>query len=595
VLVLVTGAALLRWPAAAPWAVWVWEAGLIVTGAPVVWRTVRGIFAGRLAADVVATLAIVGAALLLLPLAGLIVVIMQTGGEALERYAEGRASFAVRELEAAAPRFAHRIRDGDTEDISVGEIVVGDQLLVRPGEMLPCDAEVTSGRSHVDVSRITGEPVPVSASPGTRLLSGSLNGEALLTVRAVALASESQYARIVDLVRSAQSSKAPLQRLADRYAVWFTPVTLAVCVVAYVASGDLVRVLAVLVVATPCPLILATPVAILGGINRAARRQIIIRNGTALEQLGQVTTAVFDKTGTLTIGHPEVSHVVARAGFDEHALLRLAAGVEQGSSHQLARTVVDAARAGELEIPEPRWVREDPGRGVIGDVDGHTVAVGARSFVLEQAAHADGNVEALASAVTGLRAFVAVDGDVTGAIGFADQTRAELGRSIEQLTRLGVRRTLVVSGDRAENVRAAAEQAGVSDVYGDLLPQDKVAIVRALMADGETVMMVGDGTNDAPALSTAHVGVALAAHGGGIVAEAAGVVLLADDLSRVPDAIAIGRRTMRIARQSIWVGLGLSAVGMVFAALGALPPVAGAVVQEGIDLAVILNALRTSR
>jgi heavy metal translocating P-type ATPase len=594
-LVLVTGAALLRWPATSPWAAWVWEAGLIVTGAPVTWRTVRGVIRGRLAADVVATLAIIGAVLLLLPLAGLIVVIMQTGGEALERYAEGRASFAVRELEAAAPRIAHRIRNGDTEDIPVGDIAAGDQLLVRPGEMLPSDAEVTGGRSHVDVSRITGEPIPVSASPGTRLLSGSLNGEALLTVRALAPASESQYARIVDLVRSAQTSKAPLQRLADRYAVWFTPVTLAVCLVAYLASGDVVRVLAVLVVATPCPLILATPVAILGGINRAARRQIIIRNGTALEQLGQVTTAVFDKTGTLTIGRPEVSRIVARDGFDERELLRLAAGVEQGSSHQLARTVVDAARAGGLEIPEPHWVREDAGRGVIGDVDGHTVAVGARTFVLEQAARADGNVEALASVVTGLRAFVAVDGEVTGAIGFADQTRAELGRSVEQLTRLGVRRTLVVSGDRTENVRAAAEQAGVSDVYGELLPQDKVAIVRELMSQGETVMMVGDGTNDAPALSTAHVGVALAAHGGGIVAEAAGVVLLADDLSRVPDAIAIGRRTMLIARESIWVGLGLSAIGMVFAALGALPPVAGAVLQEGIDLAVILNALRSSR
>ncbi|HET7563632.1 MAG TPA: heavy metal translocating P-type ATPase, partial [Gemmatimonadaceae bacterium] len=578
-----------------PWAVWVWQAGLIVTAAPVVWRTARGIVHGRLAADVVATLAIIGAVLLVLPLPGLIVVIMQTGGEALERYAEGRASFAVRELEAAAPRIAHRIVDGETDDIPVADIAVGDELLVRPGEMLPCDVEVVSGRSHVDVSRITGEPIPISASPGTRLLSGSLNGESLLTVRALALASESQYARIVDLVRSAQASKSPLQRLADRYAVWFTPITLAVCLIAYIASGDPVRVLAVLVVATPCPLILATPVAILGGINRAARRQIVIRNGTALEQLGQVTTAVFDKTGTLTIGRPEVSRVVARDGLDDREVLRLAAGVEQGSSHQLARTVVDAARAAELEIPEPRWVREDPGRGVVGDVDGHTVAVGARSFVREEASRANGSAAALAHTVSGLRAFVAIDGDIQGAIEFADQTRAELSRSIAQLDRLGVRRTVIVSGDHADNVRAVAERAGVGDIYGDLLPQDKVAIVRDLMQQGETVMMVGDGTNDAPALSTAQVGVALAAHGGGIVAEAAGVVLLADDLSRVADAIRIGRRTMRIARESIWVGLGLSAIGMVLAAFGKLPPVAGAVLQEGIDLAVILNALRTSR
>jgi heavy metal translocating P-type ATPase len=560
-----------------------------------VWRTVRGVIAGRLAADVVATLAITGAVFLVQPLAGLIVVIMQTGGEALERYAEGRASFAVRELEAAAPRIAHRVDDGDTTDIPVDRIAVGDHLLVRPGEMLPCDAEVIAGRSHVDVSRITGEPLPVTALPGTRLSSGSLNGEGALGVRALARASESQYARIVELVRSAQASKSPLQRLADRYAVWFTPVTLAVCLVAYLFSGDAVRVLAVLVVATPCPLILATPVAILGGINRAARRQIIVRNGTALEQLGQVTTAVFDKTGTLTIGRPAVSRVIARNGRGERELLRVAAGVEQGSSHQLARTVDVAARTAGLEIPDPQWVREDPGRGVSGEIGGRIVAIGARSFVRAQLSRANGELGQLADAVTGLRAFVAIDGVAEGAIQFADQTREELGRSIARLTGLGVRRILIVSGDHLDNVRAVGAIAGVADVYGDLLPEDKVAIIRELVARGETVMMVGDGTNDAPALSTAQVGVALAEHGGGIVAEAAGVVLLADDLSRVADAIRIGRRTMRIARQSIWVGLGLSALAMVFAAFGALPPVAGAVLQEGIDLAVILNALRTSR
>ena len=593
--VLLVGGALRLVPDTARWGPIVWEAGLIVTAAPVAWRTVRGVFAGRLAADVVATLAITAAILLVQPLAGLIVVIMQTGGEALERFAEGRASSAVRELEAAAPRIAHRMRDGTTEEIAVGEIAAGDRLLVRPGEMLPCDAEVTAGRSHVDVSRITGEPIPVTALPGTRLMSGTLNGEGLLTVRARARASESQYARIVELVRSAQERKAPLQRLADHYAVWFTPITLAACLVAYLATGDPVRVLAVLVVATPCPLILATPVAILGGINRAARRQIIVRDGTALEQLGQVTAAVFDKTGTLTIGRPAVSRVVSRDGFDEHELLRLAAAVEQGSSHQLARTVIDAARAAALDLPDPQWVREDPGRGVVGRVAGRIVTIGARSFVQEHARHPDGELEELASSVAGLRAFVAVDGDVEGAIEFADRTREDLGRSIAQLTRLGVRRVLIVSGDHLENVRAVGHIAGVADVYGDLLPEDKVAIVRELVARGETVMMVGDGTNDAPALSTAQVGVALAAHSGGIVAEAAGVILLADDLSRVAEAMHIGRRTMRIARESIWVGLGLSAIAMVFAAFGALPPVAGAVLQEGIDLAVILNALRTSR
>lgn len=594
-LVLSAGALLLRLPPAAARAVWVWEFGLVVAAAPVVWRTMRGVAQGRFASDLVATLAIVGSLLLLMPLPGLIVVIMQNGGEALERYAEGRATFAVRELEAAAPRTAHRIRDGQIEDVPVADVAIGDELLVRPGEMIPCDATVLDGRSHVDVSRITGEPIPVATSPGTRLLSGTMNGEALLTIRALAPASESQYARIVELVRSAQASKSPLQRLADRYAVWFTPLTLATCAVAWLLSGDAVRVLAVLVIATPCPLILATPVAILGGINSAARRQIVVRNGTALEQLGKVTVAVFDKTGTLTIGRPAVSRVVPADGTSADTVLRLAAGVEQGSSHQLARTVVDAARAAALDIPDPRWAREDPGRGVLGEVDGHLVTVGARSFALEHMRDPDGALHTDAQLGAALRAFVTIGGAMAGVIEFADQTRAELARFIAQLTRLGVHRILIVSGDHLENVRAVGDIAGIAEVYGDLLPEEKVAIVRELVASGETVMMVGDGTNDAPALSTAQVGVALAAHGGGIAAEAAGVVLLADDLSRVADAIRIGRRTHRIARECILAGLGLSAVGMLFAAGGALPPVAGAIAQEAIDLAVIVNALRASR
>src|SRR6185437_10789269 len=318
------GALLLRLPSAAAHAVWVWEYGLIVAAAPLVWRTVRDALRGHLAADLVATLAIAGSLLLLMPLPGLIVVIMQSGGEALERYAEGRASFAVRELEAAAPRTAHRVRQGSTEDIPVADIAVGDELLVRPGEMIPCDAIVQEGRSHVDVSRITGEPLPVATAPGTRLLSGTMNGESLLTIRASALASESQYARIVELVRTAQSSKAPLQRLADRYAVWFTPATVIACAAAWFATHDSLRVLAILVVATPCPLILAAPVAIIGGINRAARSQIIMRHGAALERLSAVTVAVFDKTGTVTVGRPRVREVKPTAAFAANDVLRYA-------------------------------------------------------------------------------------------------------------------------------------------------------------------------------------------------------------------------------------------------------------------------------
>lgn len=578
----------------------VWLLGLVVTGLPVVWRTFRDVARAHFATDLVATLAVIAALVLREPLAGLVIVLMQTGGEALERYAEGRASAAVRDLEAAAPRVAHRMVDARVDDVAVDAVRVNDLLLVRPGELVPCDAVVIEGQSAVDASRLTGEPLPVAAAPGVRLLSGSANGEAALVVRAVAVARESEYARIVELVRSAQASKAPLQRLADRYAVWFTPLTLAVCAAAWVAGGDPRRVLAVLVVATPCPLILATPIAIIGGINRAARRQIIVRNGGALEALSLATAAVFDKTGTLTVGRPEVHRVVASDGWSERDLMRLAGGVEMGAGHLLARTLVTAAER-TLEpgqhLPRASDVIETPGRGVTGVVDGHRVCVGARGHIADAcpaAAPSLAALEARTATDAGLRAYVAVDDRTVGVVEYADRVRDETPRVLADLASLGVRRTVLLSGDHGANVRAVASAVGLTDARGDLLPGDKVAAVRALADEGEHVLMVGDGTNDAPALSSATVGIALAAHGGGITAEAADVVILTDDLARVPEAIRISRRTMRIARQSLIVGLGLSGVAMIVAAFGGIVPIAGALLQEAIDVAVILNALRAS-
>ena len=578
------------------WSHSVWMAGLLITGMPVALRTIAGLFRGRAAADVVAMLAIVSAILLGEPLAGLVVVLMQTGGEGLERFAEGRASAAVRALEDAAPRVAHRLTtSGAVEDIPADAVAVDDLLLVRPGEMLPCDAVVTHGSSHVDVSRLTGEPVPVSAAAGTTLSSGAVNGESPLTLRATALASESLYARIVELVRSAQASKAPLQRLADRYAVWFTPLTLAVCIVAYLVSHDARRVLAVLVVATPCPLILAAPVAIIGGLNRAARRQIVIRNGGALEQLGSVTTAMFDKTGTLTVGRPSLTRVVALAPFTEAGVLALAGAVEHGSGHLLARSVVESASAGGLALPTATDIHESPGEGVEGRADGRHVMVGARSYVHRLAPGAIAALDAADGHRAALRAYVAVDGAPAGFLEFADAVRPEAAALLRRLGELGIRRVALLSGDRKENVEALSARLGFTEAHAGLLPHDKVALVRSAMAAGEHVVMIGDGTNDAPALSTATVGIALASHGGGITAEAADIVILADDLGRVADAIETSRRTMRIARQSIWTGLGMSGVAMIVAAAGYIPPIVGAVIQEVIDVAVILNALRAAR
>jgi heavy metal translocating P-type ATPase len=551
---------------------------------------------GRFAADLVAMLAIIGALLLREPLAGLIVVLMQTGGEALEHYAQGRASEALRELESAAPRLAHRIVGGNVVDVEADVVRVGDELLLRPGELLACDATVVEGRSHVDTSRLTGEPAPVTAEAGTHLLSGSLNLEGPLTLEVTAPASESQYARIVELVRTAQGSKAPLQRLADRYAVWFTPITLALCAITYVLSGDATRVLAVLVVATPCPLILATPVAVIGGINRAARHGIIFRNGTALEQLGGVSTAIFDKTGTLTIGRPEVARVLALPPLTGDEVLRLASGVEQGSGHLLARTLVQEAEARGIDPPAAKNVSEAPGQGVSGNIEGRQVTVGGWSFVVDRHPAAQAELRALrtADSTPGLRAYVAIDGHGAGVVEYADRLRPELTGFIPRLQQLGIRRVLLLSGDDQANATSVARAVGIGEAHGDLLPEAKVAYVQRLMQEGDGVLMVGDGTNDAPALGTATVGVALASSGGGISAEAADAVILADDPTRVADAIEISRRTLRIARQSIWTGLGLSGTAMVVASFGYIPPIAGAILQEVIDVAVILNALRAT-
>ena len=598
-LFLVAGTMCVLFPAGAAWRDRIWFVGLVICGMPVAWRTLREMLRGNFASDVVAMLAIVGAIALGQPLAGLVVVLMQTGGEALEAYAVARASSAVQALEADAPRLAHRVVNGSVVDIAATEIAPGDQLLVRPGELVPCDCTVIQGTSHLDTARLTGEAIPVRAVPGSSLMSGSANQEGALTVNAIRSSQESQYAKIVELVRSAQASKSPLQRTADKWAVWFTPLTIAACATAWLVSHDWTRVLAVLVVATPCPLILAAPVAIIGGINRAARRSIIVRNGSALEALASVTTAVFDKTGTLTIGQPSMRQIIS----DEHSgdeaaaakLLRLAAAVEQGSGHLLARVIVDAAtrQNHDVRVMATSLV-EKPGSGVRGTVDGDVVAVGSADYVRETMPTLAARISALDADADGLRAYIGTSSGAVGRIEFADELRADLTPFFASLDHLGIRDTQLLSGDKTENVAKVAGAVGIKTFAGNLSPEDKVNRVRALEKSGRRVLMVGDGTNDAPALSAATVGVALAGHGGGVVAEAADVVLLIDDPSRVIEAIAIGRRSLRIARQSIGVGLGLSLIGMAVAATGHLTPIAGALTQEAIDVAVILNALRAS-
>ena len=575
------------------WADRAWLIALIATGSVVVMHTVRRALHGRWASDLIAGLAIVGAAVMDQPLAGLIVVVMQTGGEALERYAEGRASEALRALEMDRPQRAHVRRDGIEIDVTAGDVLVGDTVVVRPGELVPCDGVVTEGNSNLDTSRLTGEPLPVAIVSGSAVMSGSINGDRVFALRATAEAEASQYARIVELVRTAQESKAPFQRLADRYAVWFTPLAVVLASCAVLWSGDWNRALAVLVVATPCPLILAAPIAFMGGINRAARRQIIVRNGAALERLSRADVGVFDKTGTLTIGKPLVSAIAPTPGFAPRDLLQLAASAEQGSSHLLARTLVDAAIEERVELLPLRDGSESPGRGVVGMIGPHRVAIGSYSYIKDMLSDSTQGAP-LGPALNGLVAYVAIDGSFGGTVTYADALRPDASDILADLASLGIARRILLSGDHESNVRTIATLTGITEARSDLLPEDKVAAVRALSAAGATVMMVGDGTNDAPALSAADVGIALAGHGGGVASEAADIVILVDDLGRVGDAVRLSRRTMSIARQSVWVGLGLSGVAMVVAAFGYIPPTVGALLQEVIDVAVILNALRAS-
>ncbi len=559
---------------------------LVAGGAPLVFQTIRGMLHGRFAADIVAMLAIGTALVLGQYFAGAVIVLMQSGGEALEAYAMRRASDSLEALLSRAPTIAHRARGADVEDIPVDAVAVGDHLVVRPGDLVPVDAEVLEGTSTVDQSALTGEPLPLRAVVGTALLSGSVNLEGALRVRALRPSEQSQYQQIVRLVERARQEKPPIQRLADRFAIWFTPLTLAMCGVAYLLTGSATSVLAVLVVATPCPLILATPVAVIAGISRAADIGVIVKHGRAIEQLGLARAVVFDKTGTLTLGHPSVAHVDVLDGLAAPELLRLAAAVEQLSSHHLGRAVVDAGRGHFPSLPPVTEFHELPGRGVSGRVEGRLVSVGSPRYLR------DAGVSVADGSGDGTAAYVAIDGRVAGTIEFADRIRHQVPALLQRLTVLGVTETVMLTGDQEAPAEAIAAQAGIRTVRANLLPADKVAAVQELTERHGTVLMVGDGINDAPALAVATVGVAMGAHGTAVSAEAADVVLLVDDIARVGDAMAISRRMRRIALQSIGVGLGVSFALMVVASLGHITPAAGAVMQEALDAAVILNALR---
>lgn len=554
---------------------------------------VRDLLAGRLGVDAIAFVSMSAAIALGQPLAGAVVALMYSGGNVLEDIAVARAERNLRSLVDRAPREAHRRIDDSIEDVPVSAVAIGDRLLVRAGEVLPVDGVIDSPVATIDESALTGEPIPVTRTRGMAALSGSLNAGDSFELSVTAEAGASTYAGIVRLVTAAQTAKAPFVRLADRYALVFLPVTLAIALVAWWISGDLIRSLAVLVAATPCPLILAAPVAFIAGVAQAARRGILVKGGGPLEALARAHTVLFDKTGTLTVGGARLISVEVAPGEKADRVLMLAASLEQASHHVVAAAIVEASVARGLQLRVPEQVRETPGSGLAGIIDGAHVVAGSRDMVLGTGSIPPWALRAArrASWRSALSVFLAVDGRPIGALLLADELRADTPRAIRMLRDAGISRMVMVTGDRAAAAQAIGAALDLDAVLADRVPADKVDAVRSERRQHPTIM-VGDGINDAPALASADVGIALGARGASASSEAADVVIMTDRLDRVGEAILIAQRARRIAVQSIVAGMGLSLVAMVAATLGWLTPVPAAIVQEVIDVAVILNALR---
>lgn len=547
---------------------------------------VRAMLRREFGLDILAVTAIVATVLTGEFVAALIVVLMLTGGEALEDYANRRAKRELDALLKRAPQLAHRVEDGGYVDVHIDEVAAGDVLLVRPSEIVPVDGILLSEETTVDQSSITGESVPVEKHAGDSILSGVINGQAAVELRATATASASQYQQIVALVTQAAESKAPVVRLADRFAVPFTVFSLALGAVAWLVSGDPVRFAEVLVLATPCPLLIAAPVAFIGGMSRAARNGIIVKSGGVLESLSTAKTAVFDKTGTLTHGTPALTEVRVEEPFTEDELLSAVASAEQYSSHVLASAMIDAARERGLPLAEADSAEEAATNGVVARLQGREVVVGKFAFV---ATHAP-DARRTAIAPGELAVYVAIDGRYAGAILARDRLRENAKATIGRLAELGVTRTMILTGDAQETADHIAAELGVTRVRAECLPADKVAEIAAITE--RPVIMVGDGVNDAPVLAAADVGIAMGAKGATAASESADAVILVDDIGGVARAVQFGKDTVRIALQSIWLGIAVSVVLMVIAAFGFIPATAGALIQEVVDLVTILAALR---
>ena len=569
-----------------------WAATAAVALVPAIVSVARDLLRRRAGVDIVAVLALGGTLSVGEYLAGAVIALMLATGRELEARASARARRELSALLSRAPNVVHRVEGETLTTPPIDTVRPGDILIVAPGEVVPVDGQLASDTAVFDESALTGETALVERTAGDAIRSGGVNAGGAFRLRTTATADESTYAGIVRLVRQAQESRAPLVRIADRFALWFVPLTIAIAVVSGILARDPVRGVSVLVVATPCPLILAAPIALVGGMSRAARRGIVVKGGAALETLGRADVLLFDKTGTLTEGRARLADVETDGSMSADDVLRLGASLDQVSTHALARPIVQAARAQGLQLTLPNDVFEDAGKGVRGVVSGRAVMIGRASYV------AGGTVPAWAARVRRRTAyeglanvFVGIDGILVGAMVLDDPLRPDSGRAVARLRNAGMRRLVMVTGDHPDVAQAVASAIGVDAVYAERSPAEKVDVVREERQRG-IVVMVGDGINDAPALASADVGVAMGVRGATASSEAADVVLMVDRIDRLAEAVQIARRSHRIALQSIAAGMGLSLVAMCIAAFGGLVPVVGAVVQEAIDAAVVLNALR---
>ncbi|MEY4565061.1 MAG: Zinc-transporting ATPase [Planctomycetota bacterium] len=575
------------WQAPANWPL---LAALIIGGIPLVWELFTAMLRGQFGSDLLAGVSIVTSVFLQEYLAGAIVVLMLSGGQALEAYAVRSASSVLDALAKRVPSIAHRRKDDHWEEIPLAMVNPNDLLLIHPHAICPVDGEVIEGHGNMDESFLSGEPYAVPKTPGTAVISGAINGASALTIKALRRVEDSRYAKIMQVMQDSAQRRPKMRRLGDQLGALYTPLALAIALLAWWFSGEAMRFLAVLVVATPCPLLIGIPVTIIGSISLAARRSIIIKDPAILEQLDLIRVAMFDKTGTLTYGRPILTDVHETSAWNSETLVRMVASLEQYSKHPLSSAIVTEAKNRKLVLQNVDQVREEPGCGLIGQIAGHSIEVTSRKVLLQRLPESSSQLPATKS---GLECVILIDGNYAGTFQFRDQPRSDGRNFVNHLQPShGIQRVILVSGDRMEEVKYLAEQVGISEIYASQSPEQKLELVRKETAKNKT-FFVGDGINDAPALAAATVGIAFGL-GSEITSEAADAVILDNSLERVDELLHLGRRMRRIALQSAVGGMAVSIIGMLLAAMGWLPPVAGALVQETIDVIAVLNALRTA-